>query len=348
MARRGLEEVVRMEPMEAYLPVIWASVIGLAVAMYVILDGFDLGIGILFPFAETEHERDQMMNSVAPFWDGNETWLVLGGAGLMVAFPLAYAIILPALYLPVIIMLLALVFRGVAFEFRWIGVSTKRYWTFAFAAGSVLAAFCQGLILGGLIQGINVQNSAFAGGAFDWATPFAVLCGLALVTGYALLGATWLVMKTDGTVKGRARMEAKVLLLAVLAFMAIVSVWTPLAFERIAARWFSSPNLLFIWWVPAATALVAFAAWRWLEIGREALPFLATIALFLLGYLGLVISNFPYLVPPSLTIWQTAAAPATQVFMLMGTLVMLPIILGYVVFIYWTFSGKLPEGHGYH
>src|SRR4029453_3069800 len=282
------------------------------------------------------------------FWDGNETWLVLGGAGLMVAFPLAYAIILPALYLPVIIMLLALVFRGVAFEFRWIGVSTKRYWTFAFAAGSVLAAFCQGLILGGLIQGINVQNSAFAGGAFDWATPFAVLCGLALVTGYALLGATWLVMKTDGTVKGRARMEAKVLLLAVLAFMAIVSVGTPLSFERIAARWFSSPNLLFIWGVPAATALVAFAAWRWLEIGREALPFLATIALFLLGYLGLVISNFPYLVPPSLTIWQRAAAPATQVFMLMGTLVMLPIILGYVVFIYWTFSGKLPEGHGYH
>jgi cytochrome bd ubiquinol oxidase subunit II len=334
--------------MEGYLSVIWASVIGLAVAMYVILDGFDLGIGILFPFAETEHERDQMMNSVAPFWDGNETWLVLGGAGLMVAFPLAYAIILPALYLPVIIMLLALVFRGVAFEFRWIGVSTKRHWTFAFAAGSALGAFCQGLILGGLIQGINVQNGAFAGGAFDWATPFAVLCGLALVTGYALLGATWLVMKTDGTVKGRARIEAKVLLLAVLAFMAIVSLWTPLAFERIAARWFSMPNILFFWWVPAATALVALAAWRSLESGREVTPFLATIALFLLAYLGLVISNFPYLVPPSLTIWQTAAAPATQVFMLMGTLVMLPIILGYVIFIYWTFGGKLPEGHGYH
>jgi cytochrome bd ubiquinol oxidase subunit II len=266
----------------------------------------------------------------------------------MVAFPLAYAIILPALYLPVIIMLLALVFRGVAFEFRWIGVSTKRHWTFAFAAGSALAAFCQGLILGGLIQGIKVTNGAFAGGAFDWATPFAVLCGLALVTGYALLGATWLVMKTDGTVKGRARIEAEVLLLAVLALMAIVSLWTPLAFERIAARWFSMPNILFFWWVPAATALVALAAWRSLESGREVSPFLATIALFLLAYLGLVISNFPYLVPPSLTIWQTAAAPATQVFMLMGTLVMLPIILGYVVFIYWTFSGKLPKGHGYH
>jgi cytochrome d ubiquinol oxidase subunit II len=255
--------------MESYLPVIWAAIIGLAVAIYVIFDGFDLGIGILFPFAETERERDQMMNSVAPFWDGNETWLVLGGAGMMVAFPLAYSIILPALYLPVIVMLLALAFRGVAFEFRWIGVTSKRHWTFAFAAGSTLAAFCQGLILGGLIQGIKVENGAFAGGAFDWITPFAVLCGLGLVAGYGLLGATWLIMKTDSSVAKRARIEAKLLLLAVLAFMAIVSIWTPLAFERIAVRWFSLPNILFFWWVPAATALVAFAAWRWLETLRS-------------------------------------------------------------------------------
>jgi cytochrome d ubiquinol oxidase subunit II len=334
--------------MESYLPVIWAALIGVAVAMYVILDGFDLGIGILFPFAETDHQRDQMMNSVAPFWDGNETWLVLGGAGMMVAFPLAYSIILPALYLPVIVMLLALVFRGVAFEFRWIGVTSKRHWTFAFAAGSALAGFCQGLILGGLIQGIKVENSAFAGGPFDWATPFAVLCGLGLVAGYGLLGATWLIMKTEGSVARRARVEAKLLLLAVLAFMAIVSIWTPLDVERIAMRWFSLPNILFIWWVPAATALVAFAAWRWLDGEHDVLPFLAVIVLFLLGYLGLLISNFPYLVPPSLTIWQTAAAPATQVFMLMGTLVMLPIILGYMVFVYWVFGGKLREGEGYH
>ena len=334
--------------MESYLPVIWAAIIGLAVAIYVVFDGFDLGIGILFPFAETERERDQMMNSVAPFWDGNETWLVLGGAGMMVAFPLAYSIILPALYLPVIVMLLALVFRGVAFEFRWIGVTSKPHWTFAFAAGSTVAAFCQGVILGGLVQGIKVENNAFAGGPFDWATPFAVLCGLGVVAGYGLLGATWLIMKTEGSVARRARIEAKLLLLAVLAFMAIVSVWTPLDVERIAVRWFSLPNILFIWWVPAATALVAFAAWRWLETGRDVLPFLATIALFLLGYLGLLISNFPYLVPPSLTIWQTAAAPATQVFMLMGTLVMLPIILGYMIFVYWIFGGKLREGEGYH
>jgi cytochrome d ubiquinol oxidase subunit II len=334
--------------MESYLPVIWAAILGCTVAMYVIFDGFDLGIGILFPFAESERERDQMMNSVAPFWDGNETWLVLGGAGMMVAFPLAYSIILPALYLPVFVMLLALIFRGVAFEFRWIGVTSKPQWTFTFAAGSALAAFCQGIILGGLIQGIKVENGAFAGGAFDWATPFAVLCGLGLVAGYGLLGATWLVMKTEGSVAERARVQAKLLLLAVLACMAVVSLWTPLAFERIAVRWFSLPNIMFFWWVPAATALVSFAAWRWLETGREALPFLASIALFLLGFLGLLISNFPYLVPPSLTIWQTAAAPATQVFMLMGTLLLLPIIFGYMVFVYWIFGGKLREGEGYH
>ena len=227
--------------MEWYLPVIWAGLIGTAVAMYVILDGFDLGIGILFPFARSESERGQMMRTVAPFWDGNETWLVLGGGGLWVAFPKAYAVIMPAFYLPVIVMLLALVFRGVAFEFRTVSRS-KTWLNVAFAAGSTLAAFAQGVMLGGLIQGIKVSNGAYAGGAFDWATPFALLCGLALVAGYALLGATWLAMKTEGPVAERARGQAKKLLLLVLAFMAAVSLWTPLAEPRIAERWFSCPT----------------------------------------------------------------------------------------------------------
>src|SRR5216683_823630 len=222
--------------MEWYLPVIWAALLGAAVAFYVILDGFDLGVGILFPYARNERERDQMMDSVAPFWDGNETWLVLGGGGLWVAFPQAYAVIMPGLYLPVIVMLLALVFRGVAFEFRSVAVTSKKYWNLAFAGGSTLAGFCQGLVLGGLIQGIKVENGAFAGGPFDWATPFALLCGLGVVAGYALLGATWLVMKTEGAVAERARRQAAALLVAVLAFMGVVSIWTPLAFERIAAR----------------------------------------------------------------------------------------------------------------
>ena len=334
--------------MEWYLPVIWAALLGAAVALYVILDGFDLGTGILFPFARSERERDQMMDSIAPFWDGNETWLVLGGGGLWVAFPQAYAVIMPALYLPVFVMLLALVFRGVAFEFRAIAITSKKYWNFAFAGGSTLAAICQGLILGGLIQGIKVEDGVFAGGPFDWATPFALLCGLGVVAGYALLGATWLVMKTEGAVAERARGQAKALLLAVLAFMGVVSIWTPLAFERIAERWFSIPNIYVLWPVPLLTAFAALMAWRWLDQGREVPPFLAAIALFLLGYLGLVISTFPYLVPPVLTIWQAAAAPASQIFMLTGTLALLPIILGYIVFVYWVFRGKVREGEGYH
>jgi len=335
-------------PMDFDLPLIWAAIIGLAVAMYVILDGFDLGVGILFPFADKDSERDQMVDSIAPFWDGNETWLVLGGSGLWVAFPKAYAVIMPAFYVPVIVMLLALVFRGVAFEFRNVAAASKRYWDLAFIGGSTLAALCQGAILGGLIQGIKVENGAYAGGAFDWATPFAALCALGVLSGYALLGATWLVLKTEGPVAERARAQARNLLLAVLAFMAIVSLWTPLAFEHIAARWFDAPNIFYLWPVPLVTALVAIAGWRALERRREVAPFLAAIALFLLGYLGLVISMFPYLVPPSLTIWQTAAVPASQAFMLVGTIALLPIILGYVVFVYWIFRGKVREGEGYH
>ncbi len=329
------------------LPLIWAGIIGIAVAMYVILDGFDLGVGILFPFARSEREREQMLNSIAPFWDGNETWLVLGGGGLLAAFPKAYAVIMPALYLPVIAMLLALVFRGITFEFRTVA-RRKARWDVVFAAGSTLAGFFQGVILGGLIQGIRVDNGQFAGGPFDWATPFAAACGLGVVAGYALLGATWLTMKTEGEITAHARAQAKAALVAVLLFMAVVSVWTPLAFPRIFERWFSLPNLLYLSPVPIMTALAAFLAWKWLEQRADGLPFAAAIALFLLGYLGLVISTFPYLVPPTLTVWDTAAAPASQLFMLVGTVVMLPIILGYTAFVYWIFRGKLREGEGYH
>ena len=333
--------------MEWYLPLIWSGVIAIAVVMYVVMDGFDLGIGLLFPFAGSEQERDQMMRSIAPFWDGNETWLVLGGAGLFVVFPGAYAVIMPALYIPVIVMLVSLVFRGVAFEFRTVSRS-KRGWSLAFTVGSGLAAFAQGVILGNLIQGVTVQGNAFAGGPFDWARPFPVFCGLSVMAGYALLGATWLVMKTEGPVARRAREHAKSLIVVVLVCMAGVSIWTPIMEPRIAQRWFALPNILYLWPVPVLTALVAFGGWRWLERGRDAPPFLAAIALFLFGYLGLVISNFPYIVPPSLTIWDTAAVPASQIFMLIGTLFLLPIILGYIVMVYWLFRGKVHEGESYH
>jgi cytochrome d ubiquinol oxidase subunit II len=333
--------------MEPYLPLIWAGVIGLSVAMYVILDGFDLGIGMLFPFAGDDREREQMLASIKPFWDGNETWLVLGGGGLLVAFPRAYAVIMPAFYVPVIVMLLALIFRGIAVEFRGLAGS-KIKWNVAFVTGSVIAALCQGAILGGLIQGIRVENGAFAGGPLDWATPFAVMCALGVAAGYALLGATWLVMKTKGEIAQGARHRAKIMLVAVLVFMGVVSLWTPLSIPRIAERWFSTPNIFYLWPVPAVTALTAFACWRSLQRGRDVLPFLAAIGLFLLGYLGLVISSFPYLVPPSLTVWDTSAAPASQMFMLLGTLVLLPIILGYTALIYWLFRGKVREGESYH
>lgn len=329
------------------LPTIWAFIIAFAIFAYVVMDGFDLGIGILFPALPVGRERDSAMNSIAPVWDGNETWLVLGGGGLFVAFPQAYAVIMPALYLPVIVMLLGLIFRGVAFEFRSVSDSQKR-WSFAFTAGSIVAAFSQGVILGGLIQGIPVANGAFAGGSFDWATPFSALCGLSLVAGYGLLGATWLMMKAEGPVGQRGRTQAKALLLAVLVCMGIVSLWTPLMSERIYARWFSLPNFYYLWPVPVVTGVVALLLWRWIEKGREILPFVSSIVLFFLGYLGLVISNFPYLVPPSLTVWDTAAVPASQIFMLIGTLVMLPIILGYTVMIYWLFRGKVKEGESYH
>jgi cytochrome d ubiquinol oxidase subunit II len=334
--------------MEWYLPVIWAGLIGVAVAMYVVLDGFDLGIGILFPFTKKEEERDLMMNSVAPFWDGNETWLVLGGGGLLAAFPKAYAVIMPAFYLPIILMLLALVLRGVSFEFRWVAKPNHQLWDLAFSGGSALAGFMQGIVLGGLIQGIDVVDGQFAGGAFDWLTPFSVLTGLSVVAGYALLGATWLNMRTSGPVRTLARKSVPLLLIAVLIGMGIISLWTPYSVERIAQRWFSLPNFYFLWPIPAITILLAYFILRWLRSGHDAWPFLGTIALFLLGYAGLVISTVPYLVPPHLTFWDTAAAPESQIFLLIGTLFLLPMILGYTIFVYWTFRGRVAPGEGYH
>jgi cytochrome d ubiquinol oxidase subunit II len=289
-----------------------------------------------------------MMNSVAPFWDGNETWLVLGGAGLLVAFPKAYAVIMPAMYLPVIVMLLALIFRGVSFEFRWVAKPRHGAWDFAFAAGSLIAAFSQGVILGGLLQGVTVSDEAFAGGPFDWATPFALMCGVGLVAGYALLGATWLIAKTDGPVAERARRQSLPLLVMVLAFIALVSLWTPLQFPRIAERWFSQPNIWLLWPVPLITAGLAYLAWQGIATRAELQPFIASIGLFVLCFLGLAISTFPYLVPPSLTIWDAAAVPESQVFTLFGALFMLPILIGYVGFVYWTFRGKVRVGEGYH
>ncbi len=337
-----------IEETSYWLPLIWATLLGVAVALYVVLDGFDLGLGILYPFWPAEEDRDVMMNSVAPVWDGNETWLILGGGGLLVAFPLAYSIIMPAVYLPLIAMLLALVFRGVAFEFRWVAKPNHHLWDLAFAGGSTLAAFMQGVILGSLLQEIKVENKAFAGGAFDWLAPFPLFVGISVVVGYALLGVTWLVLKTEGKIAEQARARAKILLILVLACMAVVSLWTPFAFERIFERWFTWPNIAYLAPIPIMAAITAFVCWRGLEKGREIIPFLSATTLFLMGFAGLAASNLPYLIPPSLTIWEAAAPPSSQRFMLVGTIILLPIILAYTAFSYWTFRGKVRPGEGYH
>jgi cytochrome bd ubiquinol oxidase subunit II len=331
-----------------WLPLVSASVVAIAVALYVILDGFDLGIGILYPFFPAEADRDRMMNSVAPFWDGNETWLVLGGNGLFVAFPLAYAIIMPAIYVPLIAMLLALVFRGVAFEFRWVAKPRHRKWDIAFTAGSTLAALCQGFMLGGLIDGLRVEDGQFAGGPFDWFTPFSVMCGVGLVVGYALIGACWLVMKTTGDLERKARALAEPLLVVLAAFIALVSIWTPLEYERIADRWFTLPNLLYLAPLPILTAILVLVCWRGIRRQRTARAFYSAVAVFVLAFVGLAISAYPYLVPWSHTLWDVAASAKSQTFILVGTAVLLPFIIGYTVFVYHTFRGKLREGEGYH
>jgi len=337
-----------MTGIEPYLPLIWAGLLATAVALYVILDGFDLGLGILFWTTRDETSRDDMMSSVAPFWDGNETWLILGGGGLFAAFPIAYAIVMSALYVPIILMLLALILRGVAFEFRWAAKPHHKLWDFAFAAGSTLAALAQGFVLGGLIQGIEVKDGAFAGGPFDWLSPFSVACGLGLVTGYALLASCWLLMKTSGAVHLHAQRLAPMLLMGVAGFAALVSLWTPLRYPFIAERWFSMPNIFFLWPLPLATAWLAYQVHRALQRGESVKPFFGVVGIFLCCFAGLAISAYPYLVPRSIDLWQAAGAPGSLIFMLFGVLFLLPIVLGYTAFVYWTFRGRLRAGEGYH
>ncbi len=330
------------------LPLVWAGLIAFAVLAYVLLDGFDLGVGILFPFVQGEANRDEMMNSVAPVWDGNETWLVLGGGGLFAVFPLAYAIIMPALYAPIIAMLLGLVLRGVAFEFRWKTQRGKFLWDWAFATGSTIAAFAQGVALGALVQGIPVSGRAYAGGWWDWLTPFSLVTGVAVVVGYALLGSTWLVFKTEGQVRDAAFSFARITAFATLGLIVVVSVWTPFLSDIFMRRWFAWPQILFVAPVPALVALAGFMLVSGLTQRKERRPFLASLALFALCFVGLLISFFPYLVPTSVTIWQAAAPDSSLQFLLTGAVVLIPLILVYTAYSYWVFRGKVNSSGAYH
>ncbi len=330
------------------LPTVWAFIIAFAVFAYVVMDGFDLGLGLLFPFFRDHRDRDVIMNSVAPVWDGNETWLVLGGGGLMAAFPLAYAVLMPALYTPVIAMLLGLVFRGVAFEFRWKARREGNFWDVAFAAGSLLAALAQGIALGAILQGVKVAGRAYAGGWWDWLTPFSLLTGVALVIGYALLGATWLIMKTAGDLRERAYALSWRLLFATLAGLVAVSIATPFLHVDYWHRWFTWPSLIYTAPVPILVAAVTLALLRSLERRQDVRPFVLTLVLFALTYAGLGISMYPFVVPQSITIWQAAAPAKSQLFMLAGVVVLIPMIIAYTAFAYWVFRGKVDPQAGYH
>jgi cytochrome d ubiquinol oxidase subunit II len=323
------------------LPLIWYALIATAIFLYVMLDGFDLGIGILFPFAPSDQCRDRMMNSIAPFWDGNETWLVLGGGGLFAAFPLAYAVLMPALYFPVIIMLLGLIFRGVAFEFRFKASGrSRRIWDYSFHFGSLVATVMQGMTLGAFVQGVEVSGRSFAGGAFDWLNAYSVMTGVALVFGYALLGSTWLVMKTDDMTQEWARKTASYVLGYVGLFLGIVSLSMPLMNADVKDLWFSYPNILWLQPIPLITLALFVMIWRDLHTGKEYRPFFMSIGVFLMGYLGLGISLWPWLVPFNISFRQAAAAPPSQSLLLVGTAIMLPVVLGYVGYCYYVFRGK--------
>lgn len=325
------------------LVIIWAGIIGFTVMMYVLMDGFDLGQGILYPFAPDDHARDIMMNSVAPIWDGNETWLVLGGTGLLAAFPLVYSVLLPALYIGVFLMLAGLIFRGVAFEFRFKANSTRYIWDWAFAGGSFVAAFAQGAVVGAYVQGFETNNLVYVGGALDWLTPFSVVTGFGLVAGYALLGSTWLIMKTEGELQQWAYKITPILLIIVLAVFALISVYTPFVDHDVLNRWFNGVSI--IWLLPILALLCALWLFRAVKKQQEGQPFVASMGLFLFTYLGLLASKWPYIVPPDYTLWDAASAYESQLFLLLGALFVIPIIISYLAWSYWVFRGKVKGGY---
>lgn len=327
------------------LTIIWAGIIGFGIMMYVLMDGFDLGQGILFPFAPNEKARDKMMNSVAPVWDGNETWLVLGGAGLLAAFPLVYSVFLPALYIGVFLLLAGLIFRGVAFEFRFKAKTSKHLWSWSFSVGSIVASFAQGAVVGAYIQGFETEGFVYSGGPLDWLSVFTILTGLGLVVGYALLGSTWLIMKTDGEVQEWAYKITPKLLVAFLVMFAIVCVYTPYIDDSVMSRWFDEISLL--WIIPVLVSYCAYVVYRSVKKQSDGMPFVATMGIFLFSYIGLLASKWPYIVPPKFTIWDAASSYNSQLFLLIGFLFVIPIVLGYTSWSYWVFRGKVKDT-GYH
>ena len=327
---------------------IWYALIGLAVLIYVVLDGFDLGIGILFPGASDETERDLMMNSIAPVWDGNETWLVLGGGGLFAVFPLAYAVVMPALYAPLILMLLGLLLRGVSFEYRFRTQRGKFLWDAAFFIGSLGATLMQGIMLGAILQGIEVEGRAYAGGWFDWLSPFSLFCAFALMSAYLLLGACWLMIKLPQSLTERYYLIAKRCGFSLVACIVLVSLWLPLSNPQVFERWFSFPNSLLYFVIPGLAMLSIWQLFRGLNAQRGLQAYLAAIGLFLVSAMGFAVSTFPYLVPFAISYKDAAAPDSSLAFLFAGAVVLLPMIIAYSAYAYWVFRGRLKHGEGYH
>ena len=329
------------------LATLWACLLGLVFILYVVLDGFSLGVGLLFPSARSEEERDLLLNTIAPVWDANQTWLVFGGGTLFAAFPMVYGILFPALYIPLVTLLFGLIFRGITFEFR-ANATRKQPWNRAFFLGSLVAVVSQGLALGGVISGTTVVEGRFAGGSFDWLNLFSIVVGTALVAGYILLGSTYVIIKTTGAVQQRAYRQAFGSAIIVLGFQVLVTILTPLHYPAVLSYWLNPPRIYFIWVFPLTGLAAFYGLMRSLKNRREILPFVCTVLLFLAGYLGLIASLYPYAVPPTVTFEEAAAQRETLRLALWGAVIVLPVVLGYTIYSYSVFRGKVSEERYYH
>jgi cytochrome bd ubiquinol oxidase subunit II len=325
---------------------LWASLIALAMILYVVLDGISLGVGLLFPSAADEKERSVLMNSIAPVWDANQTWLVFGGGGIFVAFPVVYGVLSSALYIPLFVFLGGLIFRGVAFEFR-VHAVRKEPWNWAFFTGSLVAVLSQGFMLGGILTGITVKEGHFAGGPLDWLNPFSVMVGIGLIPGYIMLASTYLLIKTEGPVQSRAFKQAFWSGLIVLVSMAVFTVWSPFRYPLVWENWFSSPRIYFVWAFPLGGFIAALMLVKSLNSRREVKPLMYSIALFLSGYLGLITSLYPYAIPPTVTFQEAAAQSETLRFTLWGAGIVLPMVIGYLIYSYSVFRGKVTHEEYY-
>jgi cytochrome d ubiquinol oxidase subunit II len=327
-----------------FLVDIWLGFLGLFLTFYVVLDGFDLGIGVLSLFVRENERRGIMVASLSSIWDANETWLIVLGGALFGAFPVAYGVILHSLYLPLITMIFALAFRGVAFEFR--AHARGRYlWDLCFGLGSLVAALCQGLALGGLISGTAVTDNHFVGGPFDWFSGFSVMVAVGVVFGYTLLGATYLIIKTEGVQQSHAVMQAWVAGALMLAAAVGVSIWSPVRYSFIAEKWFGHGIATFFVLPPAFAVLCAAMLARALRRREEAGPFLWTVGIFLCSLIGLAASFYPFIVPGALTAQQAAADSLTLVFMMVGIGMLIPVMIFYNGYQYLVFRGKVRDVH---